>query len=293
MDNNLVYAQNITHNKYFVNTYLQNCYFMLLYLLKGSDFMPYAQLLNTIIENSNLTVKEIAEKCKEFDVDITPAYISTLRNAKTNRTPSDKVSRAITMACNYANKDALIIEAYLDNAPEPIKKFFSIMKQSIAPLTLGAFDNKLTSQQKREFNAVIDEMSMADFIAEFSTQKIDYEKSKGLDMKIISDDEIKITNEIKQALGFDVADNGMSPLINKGDKVQVSLIKTEEIKTGDIICYAKKEKPSNQFVRKVVVGKSTKEFTFLPINNDFTPEVINIEDIIIIGKVVRVTSEIK
>lgn len=293
MDNNLVYEQNITHNKYFVNTYLQNCYFMLLYLLKGSDFMPYAQLLNTIIENSNLTVKEIAEKCKEFDVDITPAYISTLRNEKTNRTPSDKVSRAITMACNYANKDALIIEAYLDNAPEPIKKFFSIMKQSIAPLTLGAFDNKLTSQQKREFNAVIDEMSMADFIAEFSTQKIDYEKSKGLDMKIISDDEIKITNEIKQALGFDVADNGMSPLISKGDKVQVSLIKTEEIKTGDIICYAKKEKPSNQFVRKVVVSKSTKEFTFLPINNDFTPEVIKIEDIIIIGKVVRVTSEIK
>lgn len=255
--------------------------------------MPYAQLLNTIIENSNLTVKEIAEKCKEFDVDITPAYISTLRNAKTNRTPSDKVSKAITMACNYANKDALIIEAYLDNAPEPIKKFFSIMKQSIVPLTLGAFDNKITSQQKREFNAVIDEMSMADFIAEFSTQKIDYEKSKGLDMKIISDDEIKITNEIKQALGFDVADNGMSPLISKGDKVQVSLIKTEEIKTGDIICYAKKEKPSNQFVRKVVVSKSTKEFTFLPINNDITPEVIKIEDIIIIGKVVRVTSEIK
>lgn len=266
---------------------------MILYLLKGSDFMPYTQLLNSIIDKSGLTVKEIAERCKGLNVDITPAYISTLRNAKTNRTPSDKVSRAIAKACNYTNTEALVIEAYLDGAPKPVKKFFDVIKKSIAPMTLGVFDNKLTSQQKIEFNTIIDEMPMADFVSEFSKKEIDYEKPMGTDMKIISNDEIKLTSEIKQALGFDVADNGMSPLINKGDKVQVSLIKADKIKTGDIICYAKNEKPSNQFVRKVVVSKSKKEFTFLPINNDYTPEIINAEDIIIIGKVVRVIAEIK
>jgi len=79
--------------------------------------MAYTALLNKLIENSGLTVKEIAERCTESGTKITAAYISTLRNSTDNRAPSSEVSKALAKVCGAKNENVLVIEAYLDTAP--------------------------------------------------------------------------------------------------------------------------------------------------------------------------------
>lgn len=256
--------------------------------------MPYTVLLNAIIEESKLTVKEIAERCKNYDVDVTPAYISTLRNDKKNRAPSDKVSRAIAKACEYKDTEALVVEAYLDSAPDIICKFFGVMKKSIVPTMLGMVENKFTTQQIKEFETLVDQMPMAQFISEIANQKIKTEKMQGtFNTKITSNDDIRITQEIKQTLGLPVEDDGMKPLISKGNLIQIEIKQLEDLKTGDIICYTKPENAKKVYVRKIVLSDSKKQFTLLPMNSEYSPEMLSKEDIILMGKVVRVTAEIK
>lgn len=256
--------------------------------------MAYTTLLNKIIESSGLTVKEIAERCKQSGVDITPAYISTLRNNKNNRAPSDKVSKALAKACEYKDEEALVIEAYLDSAPDIIRKFFSVMKKSVLPITMGMFENKFTSQNIKDLEAIFEEIPMAEFISEIANQDLKFKKERGTyNIKAISDDKITITQEIKQTLGLPVCDDGMKPQICKGNLIQIEFKELEDLKTGDIVCYTKDKNDNKIFVRKIVIGESKKQVTMLPINSDFTPEIVNIDEILIMGKVVRVTADIK
>ena len=60
--------------------------------------MPYAKLLNQLIEESGMTAKDVAQKCADHGVSITPSYLSMLRNGAGKRMPSDEVSRAIAKA---------------------------------------------------------------------------------------------------------------------------------------------------------------------------------------------------
>lgn len=256
--------------------------------------MAYTALLNMIIEDSKLTVKEIAERCKQYGVDVTPAYISTLRNDKNNRAPSDKVSRAIAKACEYKDEEALVIEAYLDSAPDVIRKFFDVMKKSVVPAMIGMFENRFTTQQIKELETVFAEIPMAQFVTEFANQEIKFKKEQGVfNIKAISNDDIKITQEIKQVIGLPVYDDGMKPQICKGNLIQIEYKDIDDYKTGDIVCYTKPDKKKNIYVRKIVVGDSKKQVTLLPINSDYSPETINVKEILLMGKVVRVTADVK
>lgn len=263
--------------------------------VKGRDKMAYTTLLNSIIEQSGLTVKEIAERCKTYGADVTPAYISTLRNNKNNRAPSDKVSRAIAKACECQNEEALVIEAYLDSAPEIIQKFFDEVKKSVFPLVAGIFENKFTTQQAKELENLLQGIPMAQFVTEIANQGVKYQKNQGpFNVGIKSTiDNITITGEMNQNIGLPVCDDGMKPQICKGDIIQFEFKSIDDYKTGDVICYSKPIDKKKIYVRKIVIGSTKKEITLLPINSDFTPENVKPDEITLLGKVVRVTSEIK
>ena len=93
--------------------------------------MPYTKLLNRLIDDSGYSIKEIAERCTENGVKVTPAYISTLRNDTNNRTPSDNMSRALAKACNAKSEDILVVEAYVDNAPKEFAGLINLIRQTM------------------------------------------------------------------------------------------------------------------------------------------------------------------
>lgn len=258
--------------------------------------MAYTELLNSLIENSGLSVKDIAERCTASGVKVTSAYISTLRNDKNNRAPSDEMSRAIAKACNAKYENILVIEAYLDKAPKEITDLLNMLKDLIIRSSIGMFENGFKSNIQQVSKEILNALPLAEVIATISNENLTTEIKKqygAFSFKAKhSADGFKILQEIG-ATGLAVSDDGMKPVINKGDKVNIEAKELKDLKTGDILCFTKGN-TQKIFVRKAVFnGNSRKEITLLPINTEFSIETAKTEDLIIIGKVTQVISEIK
>ncbi len=259
--------------------------------------MAYTEMLNILIHDSGLTVKQIAEKCGENGVNITSAYISKLRNDTKNTAPSDNVSRAIAKACGAKYEECLIVEAYLDKSPKIINDFFNQYKKMVVPITMGVLENKITTQQQKELEKAVENLPMSQFIFELVKEnmatKITKEYGTGHIKAVQKGEDFNITQEIKQNLGLSISDDGMSPQIRKGDLVQIEYKPIDELKTGDVVCIGKTKNKGKVFARKIVISDNKKAITLMPINNEYTCETVNINDIIIFGKALRVTTEIK
>lgn len=260
--------------------------------------MAYTKLLNKVIDDSGLSLKEIAIKCKEYDVKITPSYLSALKNDTTNRSPSDDVSRAIAKACNVQKgyENILVIETYIDNAPLEMNKLFDLLRETWISSTASIFENKLTTQQSKEIKKYFSEFPMAEFIVSLSSDLMKEEiiKQSGamkLNSKSTFDD--MIIEQRVSPLGMPVSDNGMSPIVNKGDIVNTEVKEINEYKTGDVILVSKTSRKKILFARKIIIDKAKpKELTLMPINTDFMPETINISELMILGKITQVTKKI-
>ena len=162
---------------------------------------------------------------------------------------------------------------------------------------MGIFENKITSQQQKELEKAIENLPMSQFIFEMVKEnmatKITKEYGSGHIKAVQKGDDINIKQEITQNLGLQISDDGMSPQIRKGDLVQIEYKPIDELKTGDIICLVKANNKGKVFARKIVISDNKKAITLMPINNEYTCETVNINDIIIFGKALRVTTEIK
>ena len=259
--------------------------------------MAYTEMLNILIHDSGLTVKQIADKCSEYGVDITTTYISKLRNDKNNKAPSDKVSIALAKACGAKFEECLVVEAYLDKSPKIIMDFFNLLKKIVVPITMGVLENKFTTQEQKKLEKAVESLPMSQFIFEMVKEnkgtQIKKEFGAGHIKAIQKGDDFNIKHEITQNLGLPISDDGMSPQIHKGDFVQIEYKSIDELKTGDIICFGKVKNKGKFYARKIVIGDNKKSITLLPMNNEYTFENTNVDDIVIFGKIVRVTTEIK
>lgn len=257
--------------------------------------MAYTQLLNSIIEQSGLTVKEIAEKCVNMGVDVTPAYISTLRNDKNNRTPSDKVSRALAEACNCQHKNILVVEAYLQNAPQEFNGLMEMLRGLVITSGMSMIENRLTTQDIKEVDEMLKSFPMAELICDMSKEQVMNDIKKGygsFNLKASKQlDDIKIKQEITP-IGLPITDNGMSPIIKANDLVTIETLNFDEYKTGDIVYCFKNGEKKKAFARKIIIYDK-KQITLLPINNEYSPEIVSINDIVIMGKVKKVISTIQ
>ncbi|MDD6021389.1 MAG: S24 family peptidase [Oscillospiraceae bacterium] len=254
--------------------------------------MPYTKLLNQLIDNSGLTVKEIAQKCTEDGVKVTPAYISTLRNDTNNRAPSETMSKAIARACGSKNEDILVVEGYIDGAPEAFKSVIEFLRESALTSMLGVFANKYTKEEISIARKAVEEMPLAGLIIAMSEGKSEISKAYGtMNIKSeLSDDELKTEVQLKQAIGFDVTDNSMFPTLPKGAKVTLEMC--EEYKDGDILAFVNKD--NTLMYRKAgFIGKDRSTVAMFPLNTEFETKVYSTDEINIIGKVVQVIVDIK
>lgn len=253
--------------------------------------MPYTKLLNQLIDNSGMTVKEIAQKCTDDGVKVTPAYISTLRNDTNNRTPSETMSKAIARACGSKNEDILVIEGYIDSAPEAFKSVIEFLQESALTVMLSAFNNNYTEEEISIARKQVEEMPLAGIVMTMSERRSEISKAYGaMNFKSeISDNEIKSEVQLKQAIGFDVTDNSMFPTLPKGAKVTLEMC--EEYKDGDILAFIDKE--NNMTYRKVgFIGSDHTTAAMFPLSMEYETKVYNIDEISILGKVVQVIMDI-
>jgi len=84
--------------------------------------MGYAEMLDEIISESELSLRQISNLCKQFNISITPSYISQLKNGKLPP-PSPEVSLALAKVCNSKKQAQLVFQGYMEKAPDVIREY--------------------------------------------------------------------------------------------------------------------------------------------------------------------------
>lgn len=197
--------------------------------------MNYSEMLENIISESNLSLRQIAKRCAEYELSITPSYISQLKNGKLPP-PTPEVSMILAKACNSKEESKLIFQGYLEKAPEVIKEYMFASSQL----------NKimLESLCKIDGNTQINEQSMNHL------QEMDVLTTIEMTSKYIKDGVVEyrpdLAKEITLASGGIIADKGdittmilgdtsMSPTIPIHSFIYIFPTKTDLLKERDII----------------------------------------------------------
>lgn len=199
--------------------------------------MAYAKLLNELIEKSGLSTREIAKRCEEQGQAITPSYISILRKESNSRVPSEDMSRILARVLG-ANEDSLVLEAYLENAPEPLVQLLRNMYSSVMEMTLRATNVKLTPEQKELFMHQLDELPLSYWVLETARgmAKVDY--SAVLDGDILHnelEDGRPLNMQMLINAEFPVMDDAMAPVMPQGSSVKLEL--KPSYVNGDIVAF--------------------------------------------------------
>lgn len=200
--------------------------------------MNYADMLSAMIEKSELSLRQIAKRCADLDLSITPSYISQLKNGKLPP-PSPEVSMILAKACDSKEESKLIFQGYLEKAPDVIKEYMiassQLNKVMLESLCKSQSDDAMTEQSL----AYLREMDVLSTI-EVSSQYI-----KDGDVKIIKD----LAKEITLASGgiskekngeimtMFLGDSSMLPTIPMHSFLYVISTRTDLLKDRDIIAF--------------------------------------------------------
>lgn len=251
--------------------------------------MPYTMLLNHLIEKSGLTVKEIADRCKENGQEITPSYISLLRNADNKRIPSDDMSRALAIACNAKYDNLLIIEAYLDKAPEEIFSILNMVRDSTVAAATSFVDNQISKKDMKAFQELFSQQPLAEFIIEAVQQPLpEMEKGQGGIINLqgsLKDEEVNATVQFNSSIGLPINDDSMFPVLPKGCRTILEVMDLKEYQDGDIICYVIKGQKEIFYRKCAFVDGLHNKVAMFPMNSQYPSGVYCVKDLVILGKV--------
>lgn len=270
--------------------------------------MSYREILSESIEKSGLTLKEISILCKDQGVKITESYISQLRSGKLT-SPSIDISQALSKVLNI-HPDILVLESYLDKAPEALNEFLRRVR------FFHNYDKLLYSQDEIEDRVKMNEKTIA-FIEEldqepyskFITSINESDKMKtaihhalvsshyfncvnmiDLDEKMkshpdVSFDEIISITKHKpinyESAIVDVEDDSLEPLISKGSIV---VIDEKKYMQGDLIHFWDDNK-QDFLIRKYYADGDT--IILVAPNSNYEPLLRSKSQVEILGKVTK------
>ncbi len=252
--------------------------------------MSYNERLNKLIDDSGLKIITISQRCKQQGVDVNPSYISILKNSP-DKVASPQVSRAIAKACGAKDPDILVIENYIDKAPDEIKKVFEVMKTVIAEAGLSLLSNDMSDIEKKAIADNISNMQVADFISYVNSQDVGkYKKMYNSNnmQAVVKDGGVSFVAKLSEPQGFPIIDDTMAPLLCKGDKVNIYVYSSaDEIKDNDIVAYTENTNKNNIIFRKCMI--SDDEITMFPLSAKahITKYKFKDKKINILGKVTR------
>lgn len=228
--------------------------------------MGYKELLSNMISNSNLKLKEIADKCEEIGVKINPSYISRLQTG--NQAPaSDEVNTAIATVCG-GDVELLRFEASVEKSPDIVKTFVNEVTSYFRETTKQLFSAKLPEAVLPIVLEQIDSMSKLDIVNNF----LKMDKADGLE------------NKAEINMGPRIEDDSMEPLIPQGAIINID--REVEIKTGDYVVAEINE--VGVMIRRIVIGDD--EIVFLPENTIYECLQIEKDNVKLLGKVTGYTS---
>lgn len=246
----------------------------------------YSKVLTKIIAESGLTAKEVAEKCNEIGNGIDTTRLSKLQNGKLPA-PSEKVSRDIAKVCNTDGRE-LVIEGYLEKAPEEITQALMSLKYMTTVSALSVFENTIDKKALEYLQEELEKEPLAQFIISLIDNKATdiniYNKS--IEFSVDKDNFNMILNNPSS---LKVKDNSMYPTIPLN--AEITLKMQDKYNDGDILAIKINNK-EDFIVRYALFKNDTILLTSLNPKQFETLEYKR-KELTILGKVIKVITDIQ
>jgi len=234
----------------------------------------FSEVLSETIKESNYSLRQIAMKCNnEHNLKIDPSYISKLQSGKQSP-PSDDVTETLAKVLGI-EPNKLLFYAYMDKAPEVIKKFFSSMdhylRKNLKNYMLMNFPTKKPPKDVIEaIENIIDNLPQWEIVQELIKQDNPFGSDNNQFFFKSQDPKLKnMIINVNNVFGLTMPDNSMEPLIKKGSLLNID--GDNKPSDNDIVIALKEN--NNYFVRKYFdigtkVLLTAENSKFAPINED-------------------------
>ncbi|MGI6733094.1 MAG: hypothetical protein ACOX4J_02790 [Anaerovoracaceae bacterium] len=200
--------------------------------------MTYAEMLSDIIKKSELSLRQIARRCEDLNLKITPSYISQLKNGKLPP-PSEEVSLILAKACGSDRQAHLVFQGYMEKAPEMVKEYM-LASSNLNKVMLESLCKATNKEFTKEMEIYIKEL---DVLAALE-----------LSSKYVNSDDPKQRNDLVreiclncgdaaeadadgEIINFFLADSAMSPFIPIHAFIYIMPTKVDLLKDRDIIAF--------------------------------------------------------
>lgn len=250
--------------------------------------MPYTQLLNQLIDQSGLTAKEIAEQCGKQGQAITASYISILRKEANERIPSVEVSQALETVLG-APKDALVLEAYLDDAPEVLSRVLRKIAIQAVEAGLRMIDDAIPIDESIQamLRLQMAEVPLSQLILSLDQQpEIKFDGNIMTSSELIDDTQLNISMQAN--VDFSITDSSMHPIMPEGSKVKLCF--QDVYSNGEVVAVMFKGE-KNLLYRKLYDTKDGKRM-LMPLNPVFCVIEFEPENMFIFGRVEAVVTQL-
>lgn len=246
--------------------------------------MTYAQMLDSIIAKSELSLRSIAKRCAELDLQITPSYISQLKNGKLPP-PTAEVSMVLAKACNSKDESKLIFQGYLEKAPDVIKEYMLASSElnKIMIETLYKQQDEGMAESAIKYLKEMDILSTLELSSKYIKDgKVDFNPELAKELTLASGG--MTHQEDKGIITMFLGDAAMQPTVPIHSFIYILPTKIELLKSRDIILfniYGKKQ----PLLRRLYIERER----ILLIPDDRTSEIFilqSLEEIDYIGKLV-------
>ena len=247
--------------------------------------MTYAEMLDAIIEESELSLRQISKLCTQFDISITPSYISQLKNGKLPP-PSPEVSLALAKVCSSKNQSQLVFQGYMEKAPDVIKEYMLASSQlnRIMLESLCKAENNTMTKESMEYLKNLDILSSLEMSSKYLDPDNHLSPNDLVREITLSSGGVSKIQAQGDMINFFLGDTSMSPTIPVHSYIYILPTKLELLKERDIIAFY----PNNRkqaTLRRVFF--SNNKILLIPEDKTFQIYILeNFEEIDYLGKVV-------
>ncbi|MDO4552767.1 MAG: S24 family peptidase [Bacillota bacterium] len=200
--------------------------------------MTYAEMLQKIIGESQLSLRQIARRCESQNLAITPSYISQLKNGKLPP-PSEEVSLVLAKVCGVKEPAYLVFQGYMEKAPGLVREYM-LAASTLNKTLLDSLCQMKEGSVPQEVRDYINNMDALTAM-EMSSKYIDGEgklKAESLVREIaLTSGVITEADTRGELLNFFLGDTSMAPTIPSHSLIYVLPTRTDLLKDRDIIAF--------------------------------------------------------
>ena len=200
--------------------------------------MSYALMLDQIIKESELSLRQISKRCSDLNLNITPSYISQLKNGKLPP-PSEEVSLTLAKACGSKKQVHLVFQGYMEKAPALVREYMlasSSLNKAMLESLCKATDKTYTREME-EYLKNLDVLAALELSSSY-VHTDDITKANDLVKEIaLSSGGVSEADTKGEIINLFLGDTSMAPFIPPHAYIYIMPTKQELLKDRDIIAF--------------------------------------------------------